>query len=312
MPPRSVASLARTDVPVQEGFVRAADGTPLYYRAEGEGPAIVCCNGLGVSTFFWKYVVRAFAGPYRVVVWDYRSHGRSGRSSEPMGIGTCAADLQRVLDHLQIDRAVLLGHSLGTQVLFESYRRFGERIGGLVPTLGGYGRTVETFFGTRLSVPGLELMRRAAYLHRGLSETLLATVTKLPVTYHLARLTGLVHATLCSREDMEPYFEHLAQLDLDVYFELARDLQAHDASDVLPGIGVPVLVFGADRDLFTPLELSRKMTALIPEAELCVLRNGSHAALVEQPELYCLRLERFLTERLGLPGMARPPVPPAR
>src|SRR5256885_12945629 len=44
---------------------------------------------------------------------------------------------------------------------------------------------------------------------------------------------GVVHPDLCPREDFEPYFEHLSQLDLRGYFALARDLLSHDASDLL-------------------------------------------------------------------------------
>jgi hypothetical protein len=45
---------------------------------------------------------------------------------------------------------------------------------------------------------------------------------------------------------------------------------------------------------------------MIPGAELCVIRGGSHAALIEQPELICLRIERFVMDRLGAPPMGRP------
>src|SRR5687767_6894724 len=93
-------------VRVEEGQL-PVPGSSLYYRAEGDGPAIVLCNGLGVSTFFWHHLVRAFAGSYRVVVWDYRSHGKSGPAPETgFGIASCADDLRRVLDHLGLAKAV--------------------------------------------------------------------------------------------------------------------------------------------------------------------------------------------------------------
>jgi pimeloyl-ACP methyl ester carboxylesterase len=103
-----------------------------------------------------------------------------------------------------------------------------------------------------------------------------------------------VHPDLCPREEFEPYFAHLSQLDLRGYFALARDLLSHDASDLLAQIAVPVLVVAGERDLFTPAARSREMAARIPGAELLVLREGSHAALVEQPELLALTLEKFL------------------
>ena len=91
---------------------------------------------------------------------------------------------------------------------------------------------------------------------------------------------------------------HLSQLDLRGYFALARDLLTHDASDLLERIDVPVLVVAGERDLFTPLARSRELASRIPDAELLILRQGSHAALVEQPELLALTLEKFLS-RVG-------------
>src|SRR5256885_4875505 len=86
---------------------------------------------------------------------------------------------------------------------------------------------------------------------------------------------GVVHPDLCPKEDFEPYFAHLSQLDLRGYFALARDLLSHDASDLLPEVRVPVLVVAGERDLFTPIERSREMASAIPGAELLVLREGS-------------------------------------
>lgn len=310
----STSGAARTTAVVPpvahaEGFCPTADGlSSLYWRSEGEGPAIVLCNGLGVSTFFWSHVVRAFAGSYRVVVWDYRSHGKSGPSPiTGFGVGMCADDLRTLLDHLGIDRCVLAGHSLGSQVILEAYRRFPDRVVALVPTLGGYGRTVEKFFRTHLSVPALRALKKLAFVHLPLSQRLVAAGANLPIALRVARMVGLVHPQLASDEDMAPYLTHLAQLDLPTYFQLAEDLQAHDASDLLPRIRVPTLIFGAERDLFSPPEVSEHMARTIPGAELCMLRAGSHAALIEQPELFCLRLERFLRERCGLPRMTRLP-----
>ncbi len=292
---------------LREGFCPAPNGGQLYYRAEGSGPALVLCNGLAVSTFFWHFVVSAFAPAYRVVVWDYRGHGQSGPAPESgFGIGTCADDLVLLMDHLGLDRAVLAGHSLGSQVILETYRRAPERVRGLVPTLGGYGHTVETFFDTPRSVSALELMRRVALAQPRLAQQVMRAVATAPGVFEAAKLLGLVNSKLCPAEEMKPYLEHLATVDLGTYFQLAFDLQDHDASDLLPHVRVPVLVFGADHDKFAPLWLSERMAKTIPGAELCVLRGGSHAALVEQPELVCLRLERFLIDRLGLPKMAHP------
>jgi pimeloyl-ACP methyl ester carboxylesterase len=104
----------------------------------------------------------------------------------------------------------------------------------------------------------------------------------------------MVHPDLCPREEFEPYFQHLLQLDLRAYFALARDLLSHDASALLSEVRVPTLVVAGERDLFTPVARSRELAERIPGAELLVVRGGTHAALVEQPELISLAVEKFL------------------
>ncbi len=59
------------------------------------------------------------------------------------------------------------------------------------------------------------------------------------------------------------------------------------------------MVFGADNDLFTPLHCSQTIAREVPDAELLVLPEGSHAAIVEHPHTINQRLERFLAERLS-------------
>ena len=127
-----------------------------------------------------------------------------------------------------------------------------------------------------------------------LAEQALRAVLRVPGVWEAVKALGIVHPDLCPREAFEPYFEHLSQLDLRGYFALARDLLTHDASDLLDQIHLPVLVVAGERDLFTPLARSREMAARIPGAQLLVLREGSHAAMVEQPELLALSLEKFL------------------
>lgn len=285
---------------LREGFARAADGTRLYWRAEGEGPALLCSNGIGVSTFFWGPLARALSDRYTVIRWDYRGHGLSDDPLHP-GSATleqCATDGLHVLDALGVERAALLGHSMGSQVGFEIYRQRPQAVAGLVPTLGTYRRAIETFFGTALSLKGFEVMKRVVPRAPRLLARASAAVMRSPLADPGARLFRMVHPELCPKEALVPYFEHNTRLDLLLYLSLAESMQAHDATDLLGRIEAPTLVVAGDRDLFTPVALAREMSELIPGAELFVIPGGTHAALVEQPLLLSLRVRKFLEERV--------------
>jgi len=142
-------------------------------------------------------------------------------------------------------------------------------------------------------LPVLRLLVELGASHAQVAQQALRAVIKLPASGRRSGRSSGASRPLPAR-GLEPYFEHLSQLDLRGYFALARDLFSHDASDLLEQVLVPALVVAAERDLFAPAARSREMAARIPGAELLVLREGSHAALVEQPELVALTLEKLL------------------
>jgi pimeloyl-ACP methyl ester carboxylesterase len=214
-------------------------------------------------------------------------------------MATIAEDMARVMDASRVDQAILLGHSMGCQVILEFYRLFPDRVLGLVPMLGAYGKPANTFLHPRVG----ETFYRVAYAlgTRATDAVNFAAQVGLRsrVAWPFARWTGLVHADLANRSDLEPYLDHLARLDFRVFFEMVRAAQEHDAGPLLSEIRAPTLVVAGERDLFTPRQLSLEMAQRIPNAELLEIPRGSHAALIEQPELINLRLEKFIRERVA-------------
>ena len=287
---------------VRAGTATAPDGAILGWQAEGTGPrTLIACNGIGVSTFFWRRLSSHFAGlGDTFVIWDYRGHGRSPvpEGPESMTVVSCARDLWTVANAVGCRRPVLVGHSMGSQVILEAYRLDPARVVALVPMLGAAGKVFASFLGGSTLTPVFRSLIELGARNAALAGRALRALLRMPLVFEAVRALGIVHADLCPREDFEPYFAHLSQLDLRGYFALARDLLTHDASDLLERIDVPVLVVAGERDLFTPLARSRELASRIPDAELLILRQGSHAALVEQPELLALTLEKFLS-RVG-------------
>jgi pimeloyl-ACP methyl ester carboxylesterase len=299
MNPGPLVSAAR---PLREGFAVSRGGTRLYWRAEGKGPALLCSNGIGVSTFFWGPLATELSDHYTVIRWDYRGHGLSDDSRDPgsASIEQCATDALSVLDALEIDRAVLLGHSMGAQVHFEVYRQAPSRVAGLVPTLGTYQHAIETFLGTPMSLRAFEVLKWAIPKAPRLIQRGVKMAMDSPLADPGARLMRLVHPELAPREALVPYFAHNSRVDLLLYLALAESMQAHDASDLLPKITAPALVVAGDHDIFTPIECARQMVKLIPNSELFVIPGGTHAALIEQPLLLSLRVRQFLEEKVRI------------
>src|SRR5262245_44773912 len=93
------------------------NGIPIHYQCDGEGPDVVLLHGLCGDLAFWHpSIVSGLAADHRVTRLDMRGHGYSGRPASGYTTRDLAADLARLLDHLGIVEASLVGHSFGGAV----------------------------------------------------------------------------------------------------------------------------------------------------------------------------------------------------
>lgn len=93
--------------------------------------AIVFSNSLGTTLDMWRPQVEALADRYRLVRYDTRGHGRTAASGAPIGIDDLTDDVEDLLDHLEIERAHLVGISLGGATALNFAARHPERTGRL-------------------------------------------------------------------------------------------------------------------------------------------------------------------------------------
>lgn len=290
------------------GYTESFDSTRIWYKVVGKrGLTLALCNGLGVSTFFWRYMEEHFKPTLTVLTWDYRGHGRSERpETEDFSMQANAKDLKAVFDDLGIDKAIIGGHSMGVQVIFEFYNMFPERVLGLIPMLGPYQSPADTFLDFKGSKYAFEAvyrlaMRRPEFV-KAVWDRMMRLSFGLRTAGFLAKLSKklmFINPDLVKEEDFRPYFEHLRKIDILVFFKMARYMQDHSAAEILPRIKVPTLIIAGEYDIFTPVWLSEKMHEMIQGSELLVVRMGGHGALVEQPELVNLRIEKFIRDYFG-------------
>lgn len=290
----------------REKVVEAGDGTRLYAREtrgpDAEGTPIVCLNGIGVSTIFWKYLEEHFPPSRPVICWDYRGHGNSEfpRDLDDLTIEATADDTARVLDAFGYDRAVAVGHSMGCQVGYTFAHRHKDRTVALVTMLGAVGRPVHTFLDRETpSLMAFMLFHKVATkipgpLQRGQARMLTGRTGR-KIASRLARLSGLVHPTQMPQIDLEAYLDHFGHFSPLVFFRMAENMATHTAEPFLPSMP-PTLVVAGERDLFTPLHLSEEAVDRMPNARLVVLREGSHAGVVEQPEVIHREIDAFFDE----------------
>ena len=284
----------------KEGHAVSRDGTRIYYKSVGRGLPIVLCNGMGVSTFFWKYFVNTFKNEFQVVIWDYRGHGHSDLPAhkDNISVEALAEDCIAVCDALKIKSAVFIGHSLGAQVGLEVYRKAPQRVAAYISCLGTFGRPMDFFYNFPLSKYIFELFTGISLAFPKQSRIFTQLLIRNPFWYELGGILKVINTGMASRSDAQEYIDHFLKLETEFITQLSRKMQAHSSEDVLKALKVPALLIGGEYDTFTPAWLAKKMHRIIPDSELFIIKKGSHAALVEQPELINLRIEKFIKERV--------------
>lgn len=286
--------------PVDESFAIAPDGTRLYVRRRAGNSALTAllCDGLACDGFIYKYLWHDLAAWLSVAHFHYRGHGRSAKPADPerIDVPAHAADLDAVRRHVGDPEVVLVGHSLGTQVILEAYRQRPEKVRALVLLCGSFGRVTYTFKGSDLLANVLPNLIDFASRHPKL---LRALWTRVParVALKVAALTGDIDAKAVTAEDMEPYFRHAVHVDFEMFVRMLRHAGEHSAEDYLGSVRIPALIVAGSRDSFTPPSVSEAMAEAMPHATLELIQGGTHVVPLERSEHVAEKIEAFLRGR---------------
>src|SRR5437763_6824508 len=121
-----------------------SDDTDIFYDIAGAGPPVILLHPFPVHHEFWLPVAESLSSRYQLIMPDLRGHGISGLGNGAATMQKHASDVARVMTDAGIDRAPLIGVSIGGYTIFEFWRRFRDRVSGLVlcntkapPDIGG-------------------------------------------------------------------------------------------------------------------------------------------------------------------------------
>ena len=253
------------------------DGTA--YSVAGEGDALVLIHGVGMNRGVWAPQVDALQDSFRVVSYDMLGHGASRLPTAFPVLDEYAAQLAALLDHLQIDVAHVVGHSMGSLIALEFALQYPARVASVVALNAVYDRT---------PTQRAAVMQRAASLEGGGLEqpSIDATVARWfddPVPGHLAQVAELVRSLL---ETVNP--EGYAR----TYRLFASSDQAHVGR--LPQLTVPALFMTGECDPNSSPAMSHSMATAAPRGRAEIIANERHMMNVTAPAIVNQRLVQFI------------------
>ena len=242
----------------------------LYYESHGEGEPLLLVSGLGGTAAYWKPNLPAFAAKYRVIVHDHRGAGQSTHSKMKYSVDQMTDDLVRLMDHLKIERAHLLGHSTGGAIGQTLAAKHPARLKSMV--LFSTWAKADTYF------KRLFELRRAVLTEIGPEQyTRAGTLFLYPDWWINANENMIGEREAMTVRAFPPPEVVASRIDAIVAFDRTADLGR---------IKVPTLVICARDDLITPAYFSEELAQTIPGAQLVLLPKGGHCANETAMELF--------------------------
>jgi pimeloyl-ACP methyl ester carboxylesterase len=276
---------------VFEAWQTELHGHRVIYRIAGNGPAVVLVHGMVNSSRHWESVALRLADEYTVIAPDLIGHGDSAAVRGDYSLGAHAASIRDLLAAIGVDRATLVGHSLGGGVAMQFFYQFPQRTERLVlVSSGGLGREVSPLL-RGAALPGASALVWLA-AHRGLMTGLDRAGEGLRKRGSAkgAFVQALVRA-LRPLEEPGARKAFLQTLRSVIDFHGQR-VSARDRLYLLAPM--PTLIVWGERDNTIPLAHGRDAHHAVPGSRFETLPRAAHFPHLEDPEGLAEVLREFL------------------
>jgi pimeloyl-ACP methyl ester carboxylesterase len=282
---------AQTWSPTFETWQLELHGHRVIYRMAGSGPPVVLIHGMVNSSRHWEAVALRLAADHRVVAPDLIGHGDSATPRGDYSMGAHAAFIRDVLAVLEIERATIVGHSLGGGVAMQFFYQFPQYVERLVLiSSGGLGREVSPLLrsATLPGVPGLLALGshpRVSHALWGAGERLRDSGVDLGV--YLQAIARALRPL--ERHGARSAFVHTLRSVIDVR---GQRVSATDRLYLLRGM--PTLIVWGERDRTIPLAHGRLTHEAVRHSSFVTLPKAAHFPHLEDPEGLAAALRGFI------------------
>jgi pimeloyl-ACP methyl ester carboxylesterase len=266
-------------------------GHRAVYRTIGSGPTVVLVHGMINSSRHWEAVARELAGSYRVIAPDLIGHGDAATPRGDYSLGAHAASIRDLLTTIGVERATIVGHSLGGGVAMQFFYQFPQRTERLVLiSSGGLGDDVSPLLRSA-ALPGSGALLRLATRPR--------LVGALAAAGGRLRRRGVatgVYLQAVARA-LGPLQEPGSRRAFLQTLRAVIDVQGQkvSASDRLYLLGeMPTLIAWGERDRTIPIEHGLEAERAIPNCRFETIPGAAHFPNLEEPEALAAILADFL------------------
>jgi pimeloyl-ACP methyl ester carboxylesterase len=259
------------------------NGCNLYFETHGQGDPLFLIMGLRRNAEWWYRQIPELSQHFQVIAFDNRGAGRSDKPVMEYSIHLFADDTAGLMEALGIERAHILGISMGGYIAQELALNHPAKVENLVlgcTSCGGEKAVLMSpermqKFTANAGLQPEEILRKNMDIY--FSDEFVAN--------NREKIEEFVSITL---RHCQP---------LDAFMRQFDACQRHDTADRLSRISIPTLIMTGDDDPLVPPENSQILKELIPEAELSVFPGGRHCFFIEKAEQFNEKAIEFFNMR---------------
>jgi pimeloyl-ACP methyl ester carboxylesterase len=278
------APAQEADAPTQEKQItvtkeslKTKDGVTIVYDYRGEGDTtLVFLHGWACNRTFFKHQLDEFAGDYKVVAIDLAGHGESGTSRDNWSILELAGDVEQVVEKLDLERVILVGHSMGGTVSLEAAARMPERVIGVVG--------VDTLHNAEFEFPEEMMQQFIAAMEANYEQT----------------VRGMMAGMVGSNAELAKWIaEQALRTKKEVAVGLMGDFAALDYPGLFENADVPIRCVNSapqgPANMPTEIEINKKYA----DFDAVLIEGTGHFPMLEKPEAFNEKLAGVVAEMGG-------------
>jgi pimeloyl-ACP methyl ester carboxylesterase len=266
-------------------------GRRVIYRVAGSGPPVVLIHGMLNSSSHWRSVALNLASDYTVIAPDLIGHGDSAAPRGDYSLGAHAASIRDLLAATGVDRATIVGHSLGGGVAMQFFYQFPQRVERLVLiSSGGLGHEVGPLLRSA-TLPGMAALLSMT-IHPLLLEALSRTGSRLGGRRRRAGAYMQAFARALRPLETADAREAFLQTLRSVIDIRGQRVSATDRLYLLEAL--PTMIIWGERDRTIPLRHGLAAHEAIPHSHFRTLPDAAHFPHLEDPGGLSELLRRFL------------------
>ncbi|MBN1343761.1 MAG: alpha/beta hydrolase [Phycisphaerae bacterium] len=251
----------------------------LYVESHGEGPALVIAPNLGATTRAYRGLLPNLTETHRVLLYDLHGMGKSDDAPAEITLTSLTDQIACVLDHYHIERASLMGLSMGTIIAQQFAVDHRERLERLVLVTPLAGRNPHN---DRINEMFHDLLAACG------PEKFMGYMINLALSPEFVNGHATFVRQMARRLAIGPR-------ETETMLRLLRGLRDFSGPEKMARMDAATLIIAGGRDILTPREQAELLHQLLPNGELVVMEDVAHSPFIENTKETFALVRRFLT-----------------